>query len=408
MTRQTRSQLLRCLVSGVAAVTLCGPSADADITLTPHPAIARMHGVITKQLGDFGESVVGAELRARGFEVINGNIGVTGIDRIAIKRGPTGELMDIRFIEVKTHQAIPDFELAITKNHGLQLSESWTRNNLERIVHNHPNLQTRRVASEILDHMRSQPAIIKRELHGIALKSNRYVVMTVDHSGRVTGIAANGRLSGLLKDLATRGSTTETRAAALQHLAKFDQIQSAIRTTGGEPTAISRASAEGFTGLAKRGQLPLGRMTPGPRGVVIVRNVNAAKNWVTMLASHPGVVAAGLTLAVDESFTNWEYYNGRISNADFRRQSAENGVKAAFVGLATQLVYVLAPTPSGLVLIGVGIVAYVGIEQAVKLYDAHAIPTAPSASELRGIIPEWTINRPMISDFVQNSNGQRR
>src|ERR1022692_4027918 len=107
-----RLQFLIVLVRIVFIATL---PVRAESPLTPHPALQLEGQYVTKQLGDFGESFVDAGLRARGFEVIDGNIGGTGIDRIAVRRAANGGLTDIRFIEVKTRQAIPNFELAVTK-----------------------------------------------------------------------------------------------------------------------------------------------------------------------------------------------------------------------------------------------------------------------------------------------------
>lgn len=388
------------VIPGAIVIAVWALPVHADVLLTPHPLIEKTHDVVSKQLGDFGESVIGAELRARGFEVFNGNVKGTGIDRVAAKRGPGGMLTDIRLVDVKTHQTIPDFRLGTTKMNGPQLSDTWIRNNLKRIVSKHADANARRLATEVLDQMQSQPQIIKRELHGIAVDSNRYVVMSVDASGRIRSISSDGRLTDLLKGLATRGGTLETRAAALQHLAKFDQIKRGARGAISESSTISSVSADGLAGIATRTKLRGARVVPAMRGAVIVKDVNAAKHWGARLASKPGVLAAGFTLIIDESFTAWEYHSGTISGADFQRQSAQNGVKASFVGIATQLVYVLVPTPGGLVLVGVGIVAYVAVEQGIKVYDSYAIPAAPSASELRGIAPEWAINTPMISDFA--------
>jgi|GEM_PF-4269205 len=40
---------------------------------------------------------------------------------------------------------------------------------------------------------------------------------------------------------------------------------------------------------------------------------------MTSLAKQPGMLAAGITFAVDEAFTGWDYYQGNISGADLQR-----------------------------------------------------------------------------------------
>lgn len=374
-------------------------ASDAAL-LTPHPGLVRTLGAQTKQLGDFGESFVDAGLRARGFQVLDGNVGVNGIDRIAVRRSATGELIDIRFIEVKTRQAVPDFNLAVTKNNGPQLSEQWTRNNLDRIAAAHPDANVRRLASEVLEQMKARPEIVRRELHGIAVETNKYMVMSVDDAGRVTGVVAEGRLTSLLKMLSSRGTSEETRAAATRHLSQFDQLHTAVSRAGETPTSLTKASAQGVEGIARQAKLLVGKTVAVPGTAVVVADAEAATHWMTSVASQPGVLAAGITFAADEAFTGWDYYKGNISSADFQRQTAQNGIKATAVGAATQLVYILAPTPHGLVLIGVGIVAYLAADQAIKAYDDAFVPKAPAAVELEGIIPAACLSTPMLDDVA--------
>jgi hypothetical protein len=263
--------------------------------MIPHPMIERTGAIVTRQLGDFGESFVDAGLRARGFQVADGNIGVNGIDRIAVKRAASGEIVDIRFVEVKTRQGLPEFKLAVTHD-GTQLSEGWTGPRLERIVREHPNANTRRLAGEVLETMKARPEIVRRELHGIAVESNKYVVMTVDDAGRVTGVAAKERLTSLLKMLSDRGTSEETRAAAVRHLAQFDQLQAAVAKAGAEPAVVTRAGLEGLEGLVKQAKLPPAGKITTPTATVIVEEAAGAKNWAIRLAKQPGVLAAGVTL----------------------------------------------------------------------------------------------------------------
>ena len=164
----------------------------------------------------------------------------------------TGELVDIRFVEVKTREAVPSFELADTKNNGSQLSERWTRNNLYRIIHEHPDANARRFASEVFEQMMTRPEIVHRELHGIAVKSNKYVVKTADDTGEITSIAAEGRLTRHLEWLSIRGISEETRALARRHLSKFNEFQTTSAGAGAESRASTsqQVSLSGTPGLS--------------------------------------------------------------------------------------------------------------------------------------------------------------
>jgi len=104
MNRLTLLHAVRVSLTVATILWSCITAIHAAEVLVPHPMIERTSSPLTKQLGDFGESFVGAGLRARGFQVVNGNIGGTGIDWIPVKRASSGRIVDLRFVEVKTRQ----------------------------------------------------------------------------------------------------------------------------------------------------------------------------------------------------------------------------------------------------------------------------------------------------------------
>jgi len=113
--------------------------------------------------------------------------------------------------------------------------------------------------------MKARPEIVRRELHGIAVETNEYMIMSVDDAGRVTGVAAEGHLTSLLKMLSTRGTSEETRAAAIRHLSQFDQLQTAVSRAGATPVGLTKASAQGVDGIARQAKLPVGNTVAAPR-----------------------------------------------------------------------------------------------------------------------------------------------
>jgi len=390
---------VRILIAILAAVAI-GAAARAEPALIPHPAIEQVLSPVSRQLGAFGESLVDGFLRARGFEVIDGNLGIHGIDRIAIKRAANGELVDVRFIEVKTRQTGADFKLSMTQNSGPQLSDTWLKERLKRLAAEHPDIQTRNTLRQVLAAMERRPEIIRRELHGVGVAVNRYVILNVDKAGRITGEIAQMRLDTVLKGLAEKADSPAVRKLAAQHLAQFESIRKALAPAGSESAALVQAGREGMRGLARHAGIAANGAASAPETAVIVRGPAAAKEWVKWVARQPGVAAAGLAFAVDGTLGAWEYYRGRITTAEFQRQTAQTAFKSAVGGLATQLVYVLAPTPHGLVVMGVAVVAFIVAEQAVALYDRVFTPSAPPAGELAGIVPEACIRVPMLEDVA--------
>jgi len=316
--------------------------------ITPHPFLESDGRIVTKQLGDFGESIIDAEFRARGFEVLNGNIGDKGIDRIALKRGTNGELNDVRIVEVKTRQTDSDFSLSNTKN-GPQLSDSWTQYNLERIVREHPDARMRQLAGEVLEKTRSQPAIVTRELHGISLKSNRYYVWNVDGAGQRMSVA-EGRLKDLLEGLSVRGTTVETRAAALRHLSQFDQLQTASTA---EVEKVLSASTSAVRGCALR--------AAGGTAVIV--------------------------LVTDGAVICYRCANGELTPLQAQEAGTEAVAKAGTVGLATYGMVLLGATPVGITVIVVGGVVYVLVDYAIDELRSSYTSSPMTAAQIDEVMP---------------------
>ncbi len=373
-------------------------SAKGPTTLVPHPSIESVGGAATKQLGDFGETFVADGFRARGFEIVDGNLGGKGIDLLAWKRGTNGSLKDLRVVEVKTRQVVPEFRLAETKD-GVQLSDRWLAARLERIASEHANPSARRVASKALEELQRGSTIVKRELHGIAVGPDRYIIQEVNEAGQVVGVQADARLTSLLRDLSTRGTTAETRATAAAHLAEFDRMKVAVAKLPPESEPLAVATLEALNRLNAQ----LGRATTeeliAPAAMITEGPIETRK-IISKIAGSPAFGAGAITFIVDESVTSWQYYKGAIGRSEFKSQSAQNGVKAGAVGLAVQTVYLLSATPHGLVVVGVAIIVYVVTDTALKTYEEAFTPKVVSARELDGIVPHNCVDWALIDDVA--------
>lgn len=366
------------------------------------PSLESTGRAITKQLGDFGESFVDAVFRARGFHVVDGNLGGHGIDRIAVKYGPNSQIVEVRFIEVKTRQGLPQFQLNLTED-GYQLSEKWIKSRLNRLARQHPDPSLRSLCKKLIEIVETSPSRVHSELHGLSLPADEYSVFRVDKAGRLIKDKSGqvlkkseGRITSLLKMLSKRGTTPEIRQTATRILADYDQI-AAARAYPTDLT-LDKVVTEGVQKVRPRTKLTTNR--PTTTTTVIVEDAPSAQCWLLRTVKQPGVAAGGITFVIDEGFTAWKYYKGTLNKADFQQQTVQNTVKAASVGMAIQLVYFLAPTPHGLVVIGVGIVAYAVSEQAIAAYDKTFTPQSPRAVELHGMIPSSFLEFPMLDDVA--------
>jgi len=120
-------------------------------------------------------------------------------------------------------------------------------------------------------------------------------------------------------------------------------------------------------------------------------------------ATGAALTAGGFVFVIDTGIELVSYSQGNISHGDLKTGIKKAGIRAGAVGAATGVVYLLSASPHGLVLIGVGIVAYVGADYAISIWEDHWGTTPLDLNELRGLLPKEIINRPMLADiFLQN------
>lgn len=230
----------------VLLALLCGlipgrPAASAVALF--HPGVEPNGTPFTAQLGGFGENLVAESYSLRGYTVLDGNIGGRGLDLVAFKRDATGALADVRLVEVKTRTGGIPGGLAKT-GRGPQMSEKWIENNLQRLSENasSDNATGRKVVSEIISRLKSDPNAVQSELVNINTASDRMVTSALDAQGEITAEKSSQSVSRLLQQLASRGSTSEIRAAATRNLAQWDRLVAEARSTGAAASDVADMS----------------------------------------------------------------------------------------------------------------------------------------------------------------------
>jgi hypothetical protein len=259
--------------------------------LVPHPGLQPLPDIgWSQQLGKFGESVVREQLRARGFEVFDLNVNSHGIDALALKRLPGGQL-DVRVVEVKTVTEGAEFRLGETRS-GQQLSESWIADRLRQAADKHPDARTRQVAGELLERYRAHPEQFKAELHGLSLREDAYRVLQADGRTRVVGRPADeGRITRLLQRLGEQAPSEEVRREALRHFRQLDQLRASVRPAVAGPTTELGAAARSAAGELEGAAKVAVKTTAGAEVGVAAKGLKAASK---------GVVVAGAALEVYE------------------------------------------------------------------------------------------------------------
>jgi len=170
-------------------------------------------------VGDWGESLAEHTLKLQGYEVHQVKLpGNQGIDRIAIKRYPAGEIFDARIVEVKTHRGTKA-KLNDTQS-GKQMSETWIRDKLDAMRDSSdPKIQ--RLGNEIEAFRQEKGLPLEKlgEVHDINTRTGTYIRRNVQLKE-----LSSDSIERYLKRLQKRGSP-QIRAWATSQLAEYDQIR---------------------------------------------------------------------------------------------------------------------------------------------------------------------------------------
>ncbi len=258
-----------------------------------------------RSAGAWGESFSGETLRLRGFQEIREfkNPSGNGIDRVAIKRGPNGQIMDVRLVEVKTTRGEGKPRLGETLD-GRQMSRNWLAKKL-RAMRASPDPETRALGREI-SRFRKQariPIEALGELHEINPRTSRYTVRNP-----ITGAALSTQsIDSLLRSIERRGpkhkrawsARTREDLPRLRGMSRADWL----RTDPMQQMANAKA-----------------------RATHTLQGANAAIRRRLLRAAGP--IGAGFSLVLDARELHSHrtaYLEGRISHEQYARFVAQSG-----------------------------------------------------------------------------------
>jgi hypothetical protein len=146
---------------------------------------------------------------------------------------------------------------------------------------------------------------------------------------------------------------------------------------------LSSAAKSGGAGLPKLAaqRAPAKAVKP----VAVVADAKEASRITSFLKS-PGFMAGAATFAVDGGMAVYRYWDGQANESELGEALQDAGVKAAAVGGAVQVLYVLAATPHGAVVAGVAIVTY-AVTDAVISHFRDCAKRSVRIADLEGIAP---------------------
>lgn len=176
-----------------------------------------------KGVGAWGESFVDETLRMRGYdEVLEIKCpGDQGIDRLALKYGRGGRLIDVKIVEVKTHRGTRA-RLSSTRR-GQQLSRPWLAQKFT-VMRRSGDPRLRQMAREISRFRRERGLAIESlgELHDVNTRTG-YYVRRDPLSGRQL---SSDSIDRFLRRIQRGRDSIASKQWATRSLANWDQIRS--------------------------------------------------------------------------------------------------------------------------------------------------------------------------------------
>jgi len=126
------------------------------------------------------------------------------------------------------------------------------------------------------------------------------------------------------------------------------------------------------------------------------------------LVRSPAVGAGASVLLIESGVNTWQYLNGEIDEHQYAVASGQSAIKAAAVGGAVQVLYVLAATPHGLVVAAVVVGTYIAVDAAIQAFAERFETNAFRASDLSGIVSKHAQFRAVLSDVATPDNASSR
>jgi hypothetical protein len=269
-----------------------------------HPIQCRSGSVWRSRVGTWGENLAGETLRLRGFneihEIKNGSN--NGIDRIAVKRGPSGGILDAKVVEVKTSRSARP-KLGRTRYGGTRMSRKWLATNFSQ-MRNSGDPALKKLALELSRF---------RKASRLPVESFGEIAHVNTKTGTITGYSADGRavkysqsIEKLLKNVQAKAGTRQARNWATRTLSQWDQIRSSSMSNwlGKSVTQQSRKSV-----LANSG-----RGLAATRTAVLRQSRSAMATKVLQRSAGRIAIVVALAMDAKELFdTEYAYRTGAIS-----------------------------------------------------------------------------------------------
>lgn len=290
-----------------------------------HPIQSRSGSIWRSRVGAWGENLAESSLRLRGFneihEIKNGSN--NGIDRVAVKRGPSGEILDAKFVEVKTTRSAKP-RLGRTRYGGTQMSRKWLAGNFSK-MRNSGDPALKKLALEISRF---------RKASGLPIESFGEIAHVNMRAGTLTGYSANGQavkygqsIERLLKNVQAKAGTQQARNWATRTLSQWDQIRSASMTNW-LGKSVSQQSSKSVLSNSGRG-------LAATRTAVLRQSRSAIATRVLQRSAGRVAIVVALAMDAKELFdTEYAYRTGAISvrQRNVQLVSTLGGMGGAFAG----------------------------------------------------------------------------
>lgn len=194
---------------------------------------------------------------------------------------------------------------------------------------------------------------------------------------------------------AERAAAERVRAVKPLTGGKFTSLESAPRAVTGYRQTV-RSSIEQIEArpgvLTRSGKLivtqPGEAVAEGAGGVRVVRGVGRVGG-----AAVAGLSAGGVSLVIDLASATWSYADGTMTSDEFVAELGHSAIRGTAVGGSTAVVVLLGATPTGWIVVGVGVGAYVITDLVIELSTQADLQLTTQDLEDFGIV----VRTPMLT-----------
>ena len=138
---------------------------------------------------------------------------------------------------------------------------------------------------------------------------------------------------------------------------------------------------------------------------IVLTGTPETRSIVSRVVRAPGIAAGGMTFAIDSGIEVYKYWDGQTNKTELAEGIQDALLKASVVGTSVQVLYLLAATPQGMVVMGVAIVSYIAADAIISHIREEYGSRYMKIKDLQGIAPKSFLDNlePTLADIAKGA-----